>query len=67
MESVRCPVVVGRDTELESLRIALAEAEAGRGSVVVLAGEAGVGKSRLLGELAEVMRTRGGPGAHDRR
>ena len=60
MESVRCPVVVGRDAEMEALRIALAEAEAGRGSVVVLAGEAGVGKSRLLGELAEVTRTRGG-------
>ena len=60
MESVRCPVVVGRDSEMESLRIALAGAEAGRGSVVVLAGEAGVGKSRLLGELAEVTRTRGG-------
>ena len=60
MESVRCPVVVGRDAEMESLRIALAEAEAGRGGVVVLAGEAGVGKSRLLGELAEVTRTGGG-------
>ena len=60
MESVRCPVVVGRDSEMESLRIALAGAEAGRGSVVVLAGEAGVGKSRLLGELAEVTRARGG-------
>ena len=60
MESVRCPVVVGRGAELEALRSALAEAEAARGGVVVLAGEAGVGKSRLLGELAEVARTRGG-------
>jgi DNA-binding CsgD family transcriptional regulator len=60
MESVRCPVVVGRDAEMKALRIALAEAEAARGGVVVLAGEAGVGKSRLLGELAEAVRIRGG-------
>jgi AAA ATPase domain len=60
MESVRCPVVVGRDAEMKALRIALAEAEAARGSVVILAGEAGVGKSRLLGEPAEATRTRGG-------
>jgi hypothetical protein len=38
MESVRCPVVVGRGAELEALRSALAEAEAARGGVVVLAG-----------------------------
>src|SRR5690349_89811 len=60
MESVRCPVVVGRGAEMEALRFALAEAEAARGGVVVLAGEAGLGKSRLLGELAEVARARGG-------
>ena len=60
MESVRCPVVVGRGAELEALRSALAEAEAARGGVVVLAGAAGVGKSRLLGELAEMTRARGG-------
>ena len=60
MESVRCPVLVGRDAEMESLRTALADAGAGRGSVVVLAGEAGVGKSRLLGELAGEARARGG-------
>ena len=37
---------------------ALAQAQAAHGGVVVLAGEAGVGKSRLLGELAGLARAR---------
>jgi len=48
-----CPVVVGRDAELAALRTALGEAEYGRGSVVVLAGPPGMGKSRLLGEVLD--------------
>jgi DNA-binding CsgD family transcriptional regulator len=60
MEAVRCPVVVGRDVEMAALRTALAQADAAHGGVVVLAGEAGVGKSRLLGELAGLARARGG-------
>jgi DNA-binding CsgD family transcriptional regulator len=42
-----CPVVVGRTSELGTLDTALDAAEAGHGGVVVLVGEAGVGKSRL--------------------
>jgi DNA-binding CsgD family transcriptional regulator/tetratricopeptide (TPR) repeat protein len=42
-----CPVVVGRTTELGTLDSALDEAAAGHGGVVVLVGDAGVGKSRL--------------------
>jgi DNA-binding CsgD family transcriptional regulator/energy-coupling factor transporter ATP-binding protein EcfA2 len=41
-----------------TLRGALAEAEEGRGGVTVLAGEAGVGKSRLLRELAGLASSR---------
>jgi DNA-binding CsgD family transcriptional regulator len=37
-----------RDTELAALRAALAGAAAGEGSVAVVAGEAGIGKSSLL-------------------
>jgi len=37
-----------REAELEALRAALAEAAAGRGGVVVVAGEAGIGKSALV-------------------
>jgi DNA-binding CsgD family transcriptional regulator/tetratricopeptide (TPR) repeat protein len=46
-----CPIVVGRAHELEALRRALVEARDGRGSVALLVGEAGIGKSRLAREL----------------
>ena len=42
---------VGRQTELETLRQALTQAEAGHGQLVALVGEAGVGKSRLVYEF----------------
>ena len=42
---------VGRDTELADLRDALAGARTGRGQALVILGEAGVGKSRLLHEF----------------
>ena len=42
---------VGRDTEVEHLRRVLGQAGAGRGQVVALVGEAGVGKSRLTYEF----------------
>jgi DNA-binding CsgD family transcriptional regulator len=48
-----CPIIVGRadylaaiDTHLESLR-------SGRGGVMLIAGEAGIGKSRLLTEVGD--------------
>jgi DNA-binding SARP family transcriptional activator len=44
--------LVGRDTEVGRLHEALAEAWAGHGCVVALLGEAGIGKTRLLAELA---------------
>jgi DNA-binding SARP family transcriptional activator len=43
---------VGRDEELATLRQLLARAEAGEGSLVLLSGEAGGGKTRLVRELA---------------
>ena len=39
---------VGRDTEYDAIRQALARTGAGHGQVVALVGEAGVGKSRLV-------------------
>ncbi|HEX5966957.1 MAG TPA: AAA family ATPase, partial [Intrasporangium sp.] len=50
---------VGRDAELEQLRTSLARAGGGQGQVVALVGEPGVGKSRLVWELAHSHRTDG--------
>ncbi|PWW21517.1 putative ATPase [Geodermatophilus normandii] len=44
--------LVGRAGELATLLAAVDRAAAGRGSAVLVAGDAGVGKSRLLDELA---------------
>lgn len=46
-----CPVTVGRQAELRSLRQALAVVGAGSGQCAVLVGEAGIGKSRLAREV----------------
>ena len=46
-----CPVLVGRDEEARRLRAAVAAAGTGCGSTVFLAGEAGIGKSRLVREV----------------
>ena len=45
--------VVGRDAELARLSAVLVEAAAGRGGVVMVTGEAGIGKTRLMEEVTE--------------
>jgi class 3 adenylate cyclase/tetratricopeptide (TPR) repeat protein len=50
---------IGRDAELDQLREALERARSGRGQVVAVVGEPGVGKSRLVQELAHSHRTDG--------
>ncbi|MBI2466848.1 MAG: AAA family ATPase [Candidatus Rokubacteria bacterium] len=50
---------VGRQAELEALRQALERARGGRGQVVAVVGEPGVGKSRLFYEFTRSHRTRG--------
>lgn len=55
----RCPVVVGRDGELAATRAALWRAAAGGGGVLVVLGEAGVGKSRFVREAEALARGRG--------
>ena len=50
---------VGRDTELEAVRQAFERARTGRGQVVALVGEPGVGKSRLVYECTRSHRTQG--------
>lgn len=52
MRDLRCPLVVGRGPEWQELRGALDRLPDGHGATLVVAGEAGVGKSRLLREVA---------------
>jgi len=53
------PPLVGRDAELGALRQALDAALAGRSQLCLLIGEAGIGKSRLIGEMAAEATRRG--------
>ncbi|HET9456614.1 MAG TPA: ATP-binding protein, partial [Candidatus Limnocylindrales bacterium] len=46
-----CPILVGRDDVLDLADRRLASAAAGDGQFVLLAGEAGIGKTRLLGAI----------------
>ncbi|HEY3065641.1 MAG TPA: AAA family ATPase [Methylomirabilota bacterium] len=50
---------VGRDAEIEHLRRALQQAGDGRGQLVAVVGEPGVGKSRLFFEFVRSHRARG--------
>jgi class 3 adenylate cyclase len=50
---------VGREAELEMLRQTLERAGAGRGQMVALVGEPGVGKSRLVWEFSHSHRAQG--------
>ena len=52
-------VLAGREAELAALVGALDEACAGRGRLVLLAGEPGIGKSRLAEEVAALAQQRG--------
>jgi DNA-binding SARP family transcriptional activator len=61
---------VGRESLLEQLGERLSRADAGNGGIVLVSGETGVGKSRLVAEFATSARQRGccvlwgGAGAH---
>jgi hypothetical protein len=48
---VVCPILIGRSAELAALQECIESTARGQGGVVVLSGEAGIGKSRLVAEL----------------
>ena len=50
--SVVSPVFIGRRDELELLAAPVRRAQGGEPAVALIGGEAGVGKTRLVGELA---------------
>jgi DNA-binding NtrC family response regulator len=58
-QRVSSPVLVGRAAEAAQLGAAFDRAAAGQATVVVVAGEAGVGKTRLVAELADRVRRQG--------
>ena len=50
---VAAPLLVGRDAELEQLRAAWRAAVAGQSQLIMIVGEAGIGKTALAGALAD--------------
>ncbi|HUC25440.1 MAG TPA: AAA family ATPase [Streptosporangiaceae bacterium] len=58
LETAGC-ALVGRAAELEQMEKLLGDAEAGQPVVLLVSGDAGVGKTRLLTELAARARARG--------
>ncbi|MGZ4737672.1 MAG: AAA family ATPase [Ilumatobacteraceae bacterium] len=59
MTPIVCPSIVGRDDEWTLLVQCLDDAATRRGGLVALMGEVGIGKTRLVGDLAAVARERG--------
>ncbi|MFN2503900.1 MAG: helix-turn-helix transcriptional regulator [Acidimicrobiales bacterium] len=59
MPPILCPTIIGRDEVLGKLEAAVTEGRSGRGGVTVVLGEAGIGKSRLVREVAEAAVRRG--------
>ena len=57
--SLLCPIIVGRDDLLDLADRRLAEAADGHGQMLLLAGEAGVGKTRLLHSIRRKAMARG--------
>ncbi|HNT76893.1 MAG TPA: tetratricopeptide repeat protein [Anaerolineae bacterium] len=51
--------LVGREAEMTEIRAAIAQAAAGKGQLIAINGEAGVGKSRVLIELVALAYQRG--------
>ena len=59
LREVRCPLLVGRDDLLLLADQRLDDVTAGRGKFLLLAGEAGIGKTRLLAAIQRKAEARG--------
>ncbi|HUW12110.1 MAG TPA: AAA family ATPase, partial [Anaerolineae bacterium] len=59
LDSIVHGTLVGREAEMAFLGARCEEARTGHGGLVIVSGEAGVGKTRLLEELADQLRWRG--------
>jgi len=46
-----CPVLIGREHDLATLNLLVDRAKSGQGHIALIAGEAGIGKSRLVAEV----------------
>jgi DNA-binding CsgD family transcriptional regulator len=57
--TVRCPLLIGRDDLLDLVDRRVDDVAAGRGQLLLVAGEAGVGKSRFLGAVGHKAEERG--------
>lgn len=51
--------IVGRDRELMRLQDVLKEIEGGKGKTILVSGEAGIGKTRLINEIMEYTKAKG--------
>ena len=54
-----CPTMIGREREVESFSRLIEQLLAGRGTTVLITGEAGIGKSRLVAETRARTSSRG--------
>ncbi|HEY6410203.1 MAG TPA: AAA family ATPase, partial [Ktedonobacteraceae bacterium] len=48
---ILCPQIIGRTPEFAALGLLVEQAKGGQGHIALIAGEAGIGKSRLVSEL----------------
>ena len=58
-QPVVCPILVGRSAEMNALQECIKTSVSGQGGVVLLSGEAGIGKSRLVAELQQSAESHG--------
>jgi DNA-binding CsgD family transcriptional regulator/tetratricopeptide (TPR) repeat protein len=56
---ISCPVLIGRTAELTAIHLLIDRARSGKGQMVLLSGEAGIGKSRLVAEAKTYATTQG--------